>query len=219
MKRSTKQIAGNGGNTSCFQEDIYIYINDFLSSSVPSSQTTRMGGLYILNRTKSYQICDADQVGTDTLFLRKHTKLFPKLEPKIPEPTTQHESEIPCIHEDHFFKGKAFLLKNNGMILPSKKISDLKGGKPLVASISWRQVGLMPFCESMMALAVVPFSIVTLTALVVHSVSKGYNWNLTQKPFPNTASLGWQQELIASFPCKHQRVCVENTPWASIPGH
>ena len=50
-----------------------------------------------------------------------------------------------------------------------------------------------------MALAVVPFSMVTLTALVVHSVSKGCNWNLTQKPFPNTASLGWQQELIASF--------------------
>ena len=53
-----------------------------------------------------------------------------------------------------------------------------------------------------MALAMVPFSMARLTALVFHSVSKGYNWNLTQKPFPNTASLGWQQELTIYPPIK-----------------
>ena len=103
------------------QEDTLLQWLLYSSSVASSSQTTRMGGLYILNRTKSYQICDADQIGTDTRFLRKHTKLFPKLKPKITEPTPQHESEIPCIHEDHFFKGKASILKNHGMILPSKK--------------------------------------------------------------------------------------------------
>jgi len=67
-----------------------------------------------------------------------------------------------------------------------------------------------------MALAMVPFSMVTLTALVVHSFSKGYNWNLTQELSQILHLLvGTGTDSVISIQSNHQSISVENTQWAS----
>lgn len=127
MKRSAKQIAGNGDTSSSTG---YISMTFYhCPFHLPRPQQWRV--VYI-NMTKSYEICDADQNWYWYPLFRKHTKLFPKLEPKITEPTPQHESEIPCIHEDHFFKGKASLLRTMAWSYPPKKSARWKK-----ASLLW----------------------------------------------------------------------------------
>ena len=109
------------------------------------------------------------------------------------------------------------LFKNNGMTFPSEKSARWKE-----ANLLWIHEGRLGclsvhrWRENLMALAMVPFSMVTLTALVVHSFSKGYNWNLTQELSQILHLLvGTGTDSVISIQSNHQSISVENTQWAS----
>lgn len=174
---------------------IYIYISMtiYLSSSVPSSSQTTMNGRVVY--TKQDQIIS-------NLWCRPKLVLIPSFWGNTPNyfqswnqrsrsPRLGMNLRSPAYMKIISSKERPLSLRTMAWSYPPKKISEMKGGKPLVIHEGRLDcLSVHRWRENPMALAVVPFSMVTRTALVFHSLSKGYNWNLTQKPFPNTASLG-----------------------------